>query len=144
MDINYNNVVDQNGFSVRIDDIPTSVSGNKSLANIFEITFLTNMNDALMSYGYAGDGSGTISRSYDPNDLQSIAAAVKVASDNTVSVMQIDQASDSTIPATEKIVAAKVINVNKTVDTVYVSINITPEEYDNGVTQAPIILTLPL
>lgn len=144
MDINFTNVKINGDFSVRIDDIPTAVSGNRALANIFEVTFLTNLNDSLLSYNYGGDGVGVVSKSYDPNDLQSIAAAVKVACDSTVLVMQADQTADQSIPPTEKIVSAKVITVNKTADSVYVSIDIIPEEYDAGPVKKAIVLTLPL
>jgi intracellular sulfur oxidation DsrE/DsrF family protein len=145
MDINFNNILTVDGdFLIRIDDIPIKVEGNRALANIFEITFLTNVNDSLMSYGYGGDGVGTVSKSYDPNDLQSIAAAIKVACDNTVTAMQIDQSFDTSIVATEKIVSARVMTVTKTSDRVSVSIDIIPEEYDSGTAQQPIVLTLPL
>lgn len=145
MDINFTNIRTGDGdFFVRIDDIPTIAVGNKVLANIFEITFMTNTNDSLMSYGYGGDGVGTVSNSYDPNDLQSIAAAIKVACDNTVDAMKVDQAYDSNTPATEKIVSARVVNVTKNSDAVLVSIDIIPEEYDGGPVGQPIILTLPL
>ena len=145
MDINFTNIKTGDGdFFVRIDDIPTIATGNKVLANIFEITFMTNTNDSLMSYGYGGDGIGTVSNSYDPNDLQSIAAAIKVACDNTVDAMKIDQSYDPNIPPTEKIVSARVINVTKNSDAVLVSMDIVPEEYDGGTIARPIILTLPL
>ena len=144
MDINFDNVRVGGEFSIKIDDIPIAATGNKLLANIFEITFLTNLNDSLMSYGHGGDGVGTVSKSYDPNDLQSIAAAVKVARDNTVTAMQIDQSFDPSIPATEKIVSAKVISVKKSGDMTTVAIDILPEEFDSGPVQQPVILTLPL
>lgn len=143
MDINFTNTKD-NGFEVRLDDIPTSCIGNQVMANIFEITFLTNLNDSLMSYGHGGDGVKTIGREYDPNKLQDIAAAVKVSSDNTVAVMKIDQNSDNTIPATEKIVSASVVSVTKDLDQVAVVINLIPEQFDNPSAPQPLFLTLPI
>lgn len=141
MDINFDNVVLDQEYSVSIGDNPTMAQGNKLLANIFEITFMTSLNDSLLSYGYGADGVGVIRTGFNPNDLQSIASMVKVASDNTVLMMKADQ---NNISKTEKIVSAYVDNVNKVQDNVSVNIRIIPEEYEQQYMIPGIILTLPL
>lgn len=144
MDIHFTNIINDGGFEVNIDDMPPIAKGNQLIANMFEVTFLTNLNTSLMSFGYGGNGVDIISRSYDPNDTQSIAAAVKVACDNTVIVMQADQYADPAIPSTEKIVSAKVVSINKDRDRVSVSINIVPEQMDNGASSGALNLVIPL
>lgn len=142
MDIHFNNLLD-NGFDVSIEDIPPMATGNQLVANIFEVTFLTNLNASLMTFGYGGNGIDIVSRSYDPNDEQSIAAAIKVACDNTVVSMKADQYADPSMPANEKIASANVMSVNKKQDRVSVSVNIVPEKIDNTIGDQ-IILVIPL
>ena len=144
MDIEYKNVKANGYFDINIDPMAQGVIGNRLLANIFEMTFLTNINDSLMSFGYGGGGTSYVKISYDPNDLQSIAAAMKVACDTTVMMMKSDQDAYPSIPVNERILSASVVSVDKVVDTTYVTLSITPEESDQNPDPNALILTLPL
>jgi DNA-dependent RNA polymerase auxiliary subunit epsilon len=145
MDIEYKNVIDQTGdFYVEIEENPMSVSGNRLVADIFEMTFMTSLNDSLLSYGYGANGINIVKTGYDPNDTQSIASMMKMACDNTVLIMKADQATDQRTPSIEKVSAAYVDEVNKQQDRVYVKIRIVPEEYEPQYAPSGITLTLPL
>lgn len=132
-DINFTNILDSpEGFEISMGQNPLAATGNKLLANIFEVTFMTNISQSLLSNGYGGDGVETISMAFNPNDIESMSALIKIAVDNTVSVMKNDQDQYGTkIPATERIVSAEIIKVEKVSDRVYATIKITPEEYEN-------------
>jgi len=143
-DIGFNNNIADDGFFISIGVDPLRVSGNKLLANIFEITFLTNINEALLSNGYGGNGINTVGIGYDANDTQSLSALVKIAIDNTVSVMIPDQAQyGNLIDPTEKLLSASIDSVEKDGDRVFVKINVTPEAFDDP-TDDTIIVALPL
>ena len=132
-DINFENLnsSSEGGFYINIGTNPKVVTGNRLLANIFEVTFMTNMNQSLMSFGYGGDGLYTINLGYDPNDLQSLGAIIQIANDNTVATMLQDQAQFGLeVPAIERIVSASVDSVTKELDLVTAKIKLVPEEYE--------------
>ena len=130
-DIQFKNNITSQDFSVSIGIDPVRVSGNRLLANIFEITFLTNINEALLSNGFGGNGINTVGIGYDTNDLQSLSALIKISIDNTVAVMLPDQAQyGNLIDPTEKLVSANIESVTKEEDRVFVRIRIVPEQYD--------------
>ena len=145
MDIAFSNVMLNGVFSVNIGANPISVSGNALVANIFEITFMTNLNDSLMSFGYGGDGVNTIKMAYDSNDPQSIAAMVKIAMDNTVSAMIADQAANpKDIPTTEQIDSASLVSITKVDDQVRVIMKIIPVEWEPQYLGSGLTVSLPL
>lgn len=144
MDINFDNITINGEYSVSIGSNPAIAQGNRLVANIFEITLMTNINDSLLSNGYGGNGVVAIKTGFDPNDLQSIASMVKVACDNAVMMMKADQTNITNIPKIEKISSAYVIEVNKIRDKVAICINIIPEEYEPQYIEPGLRLTLPL
>ena len=110
MDINFVNNISQEDFDITITENPLSATGNKLLANIFEITFLTDTSDTALSNGYGGNGLNIIGSNYNSNDTQSTSALVKIALDNTVRAMREDQ--DETLsPATELLESAEIISI---------------------------------
>lgn len=131
MDMDFVNNTTDNDFDILISENPLGVTGNKLLANIFEITFLTNSSDAVLSNGYGGNGLNIIGNNYNSNDTQSTSALIKIALDNTVRSMREDQ--DETLsPATELIESAEIISIIQDGDKVDVSIKIIPVEYESA------------
>ena len=132
-DINFENLnsSSEGGFYVNTGSNPRVVTGNRLLVNIFEITFMTSVNQSLLSDGYGGNGLYTISLGFDPNDIQSISAVIQIACDNTVSSMKVDQANfGSEVPLTERISSASIQSITKNLDIVEATIKIVPEEYE--------------
>ena len=148
-DINFVNDL-TSGYFVVIGRNPRSAIGNKLIANIFQITFMTNINDALLSGGYGGNGLQTmragITESTSPNtaDLSFISTLVKIAVDDTVRQMLSDQASlGNTIPPEERIASASLDSLIKEQDHVSASIRIIPE-VSQAVPAELLTVTLPL
>ena len=143
-DISFINIITGSGFSTNIGINPKAVTGNQLLANIFEITFMTNITDSLLSNGHGGNAINTISKGYNTNDLQSLSAMVKIAIDETVSVMTEDQDKyGSLIPNTEKLQSASLQTITKVSDQVSITIKIIPEEYEVQTVDS-LLVVLPL
>ena len=143
-DINFTNRIDSEGFRTEIGVDPTMASGNKLLANIFEITFLTNINESLLANGYGGNGINTLGVTINNNDIQSISAMIKIAIDNTVAVMIPDQSQyGDLIDPTERIVSADIKSIEKISENVSVDINIVPEQYE-AASEGTLFVSLPL
>ena len=130
-DINFINKKTVDGFLIEIGSNPSSATGNRLMANIFEITYATSINSSLLSNGYGGDGNNLMS-SVNREDFESASAVAKIASDNTVAAMKADQDKyGELIPDTEKIKRADIKDINQVGDRVFVTINLVPEAYDN-------------
>ena len=143
-DIAFINVGTGSGFHTETGVYPTSVSGNALLANIFELTFMTDLNMSLMSFGYGGDSTQTIKLAYDSNDMQSISAMIKIAIDNTVLIMVSDQNANPGIPDTELIQSASLVSISKNTDVVSTVISIVPVAYEPQYIASGISLLLPV
>ena len=130
-DINFANTVDSNGdYVISSQDGMVYASGNKLLANMFEITFLTNKSDSvLISDG--GNGFKIIGNNYNGGDLQSMAALVKITIDNTMKALLADQLESNSLN-TEKIESAELTDIYNENDHVTIVIKITPIEFDKG------------
>lgn len=134
-------------FQISLGDNPQAVTGNRALLNRFEITFLTKTRrfregDTLVVDNYGGDADKFINRPQVLNDIQGIAAAVETAVDQTVQSLLSDQ--PDTIPDTEKLDRAELLDVSVQNDVIVASIRVHPvevESYEDLMFNLPIIRT---
>lgn len=145
IDIQYLNVSSNGNFDISIPDNPNGVTGNRLLANIFEVCLLTNVENSLLSNGFGGNGTAFMSMNFDPNDVQSIAGMMQVALDYTVTTIKNDQNSfGQTLPLEERIDSASIVNIEKDGENVMVQIKIIPEVFEPQYLGTGIIVSLPL
>ena len=145
-DIYFINNIDSTGnFDVVLDGNPQMVSGNQLLANIVETVMLTNVQTSLLSNGFGGDATNLIGKSYNPNDLASISAMMKVSLDKTKKII-IDDQNESLdfIPATEKLFSLDLVDITKIADRIMVTIKVVPQEMEPRFAPAGPTITLPL
>jgi hypothetical protein len=136
---------DDDGFVMSIGDVPAKVSGNRALANRFQLTFLTAsrrflLGDTVVIDNFAGDAEKYINRPQSLNDLQGIATSVATAVDKTVQSLISDQ--PDTLPNTEKISKAELVSIDIVDGVVVAVIRIYPveaEAYDDLVFNFPIL-----
>jgi len=127
-DINFARRFDVNG-SVEYFIAGQAATGNKLLANIFEKTFLTNvrLNDVFGDIS-GGNAIDFVGRSFNPDDVGTVAALVAEAVDETVKSIQNDPAS-ATRPASERLESADIIEIESTIENnIAVRIQVVPEE----------------
>lgn len=133
------------GFSVSLEDNPKKATGNKALANRFEITFLTSTKKYLLGEsevvtdGYGGNADSVVGQMHALNNEQSIAASVTVAIDKTVE--SIIQNQETITEANERLVSASLTSLDIRGDTVYAKIELVPEEYEE---YYPLYYSLPI
>jgi len=149
-DINFVNDSGDAGYSVVIGRNPRAATGNKLIANIFQITLMTNINDSLLSGGYGGNGLQTMRAGITENtstntaDLSFISTLVKIAVDDTVRQMLCDQtALGNAIPPEERIASASLDSLVKDQDRVSAVIRVVPETFQE-VSPELLTVTLPL
>lgn len=145
VDLQYLNVSADGDFYISLPDNPNGVTGNRLLANIFEVCLLTNVENSLLSNGFGGNGTSMMALNYDPNDLQSIAAMLQVVLDYTVATIKADQNSfGQSLPKEERIDSASLVNVSKDGENVAIQIKVVPEVYEAQFLGTGIIVSLPL
>jgi hypothetical protein len=141
MDIDFNTVSNENEFYV--EPSLNSVSGNRALANRFEIVMLTNWREyyygdtgetVLDSFG--GNAFKTASDVRNINDETSVTASMSVVVKNTVESIRLDE--DDVIPDTERLASANVSNVYVVGDTIYADITVIPVEREEESTNISI------
>ena len=120
-------------FKVSLTDNPQSVSGNRVLLNRFEITFLTKIkmyflgdSGAPVIDRYGGNGEDLITSPQVINDPQGIMAKLTIAIEKTVDSMKSDE--PNTIPDSEKISGAELINMYIQNGIVFAKIKVDPVE----------------
>ncbi len=120
-------------FQISLSNNPQKVSGNRSLLNRFELTFLTARKQFL--YGsefipdnYGGDAAKFMNKPRVLSDPQAISASLSVAVDQTIKSMQADE--PSWIPDTEKIENAEIVSVEIISDVITAKIRIYPIEVE--------------
>lgn len=123
----------RNQFSIILGDNPKGVEGNRALLNRFEITFLTKTRRYLIDDtrvvvdNFGGDAIKFIGKPQVLNDLQSIAAAMSVAIDQTVASLKSDEPAG--VPNTEKISSAKLLDLTVGNDGfIYAQVQVFPVE----------------
>lgn len=120
-------------FQISLGDNPQAVTGNRALVNRFEITFLTKtrrfrQGTELVVDNFGGDADKFINRPQVLNDIQGIAAAVETAVDQTVQSILSDQ--PPSIPDTEKLDRAELLDVSVVNDVIVASIRVYPVEVE--------------
>jgi len=123
-------------FSVGIGDNPRGIDGNRALLNRFEITFLSKTrrylvnNNKVIVDNFGGDAVKFISRPQVLDNLQSIAASITVAIEQTVSSLKGDEPAG--LPNTEKIDSAKLLDLTIGEDGfIYAQIQVVPIETES-------------
>jgi len=126
----------RNQFSIEIGENPRGVEGNRALLNRFEITFLTKTRRYLINGSrvivddFGGDAVKFISRPQVLNNLQSIAASMSVAIEQTISSLKNDEPAG--VPDTEKLDTAKLIDLTVGDDGfIYAQIQVIPVETES-------------
>ena len=125
------------GFSISIGDNPIAVSGNRALVNRFEITFLTKTRTFLFGESdivvdnFGGNAYKFINKPQVLNNMQSIAAAMAQAVEQTVKSLQRDEPVG--LPNTERISGANVVNMSIINDVIHATVQIHPVEAQPGV-----------
>lgn len=130
-DINFSNINDNGEFSIGVDNGSKAVTGNRYLANRFQITFLTK--SKLYIYGDGNkesDGYGGGVQAYAGTERaldnpESVMASMSIAVDKAVDDIKSDQKSSD---PTERIESASVLSVDIAGTTVYSTIKIVPEK----------------
>ena len=145
MDIDFINDT-TSGFDVLFQSHPQAATGNKLLANRFEILLLTSIKYFSTYNGYETDGSGgdlygiiTKSRSRIEN-TDVLAASINIAIDKTVEDLK--RTTPSTAPDTEKISSANIKEFDIHGDFVTLSIDVIPVQGDGTGTTS--ILDIPI
>jgi len=134
MDIDFITDLRNGDFRISLGDNPSGISGNRALLNRFEITFLTKKRQFIVGNQYVADQFGGdavkfISRPQVINDIQSIAASLAIAIEQTVKSILEDQQVD--IPDTEKLISAELLGVDVINDMVTASIEVIPAEVES-------------
>ena len=142
-DIDYTVNIDS-GFSVSFSNEPRKATGNKALANRFEITFLTTSRTYLeggnnVTDSFGGDADKIVGNSSSLSSRQGIASSVNIAIDKTVESILGNQ-SDIT-DTTERLISASLVSLDVKGDTVYSKIELVPEKYEDSY---PLYYSLPL
>jgi len=127
MDINFEREVSGTDVVYLTARDPRAAFGNKKLANIFEINFLTQSrrNDVFGARG--GNALSILGAHYSTSDLQSMAALITTMIDATVNQMKEDQEAIN-VPPTERILDAKLTHLVGSGKYIYVNIHMIPEE----------------
>lgn len=129
MDIDFITDLSTGEFRIALGPNPKAVSGNRALVNRFEITFLTKkrqfiLGDKFVTDNFGGDADKFINRPQVLNDLQSIAASLAIAIDQTVKSILDDQ--EQSIPDTERLESAKLITLDVVDDIITATIQVMP------------------
>ncbi len=132
-------------FAISLEDNPQPITGNRALINRFEIVFMTKqrpflLDDEKIIDTFGGDAEKYINRPQVLNNLQSIAAAISAAVDQTVKAIFSDQ--NEFTPLTEKLQSANLIDIQVVEGVVYARIQVNPvevEPYSNIQFNLPII-----
>jgi len=112
-DLNFSRKFDSSGNVVYSIGDQKAV-GNKSMANVFEKTFLSNIkfND-ISGIPYGGNALDFIGRTYNPDDVDTLIAMVAMSIDQTVKAMTSDP-QNIYRPNTEKLQSAHLVSVDIT------------------------------
>lgn len=137
----------RNGFEISITDNPQKVTGNRALLNHFEITFLTHAKLYLFGESadpfidnYGGSADILITRPQVLNDPNGIISAISVCIERTVSSIKQDE--PPSLPDTEKLDTAQLLNMYIESGIIFAQIQVEPietETYDVLVTNLPVI-----
>jgi hypothetical protein len=132
-DINFGRSFDRSGNVVYFIG-NQSATGNKSMANVFEKTFLSNIkfND-IFGNPYGGNALDFIGRSYNPEDVNTLIAMVSLSVDQTSKAMNSDP-QNIYRPNTEKLKSAYLVSVDVTKESsIAVRIKLIPIEKQSDV-----------
>jgi hypothetical protein len=148
-DIDFKNLAGED-FTIDVGVEPRVASGNKLLANIFEVTMLTNIRYYSNSNNIIADNFGgnaiqllgaTINSS---NNYQSLYGIIQIIVDRTVDSILNDQNSLTIKDPTERLVSASIVDISNIRDSVSVNIKIVPEEYELNIDPNGLFINIPL
>lgn len=135
-DIDFKNLFNED-FTVDVGIEPKIATGNKLLANIFEITMLTNVryykvNNNIVSDNFGGGALGLLGRTVGmDSNYQSLYGILQIIIDKTVDSILVDQDKAAFKDPTERLESASIIAISSIGENVSVNIRLVPEKYGN-------------
>jgi len=123
-------------YGVTLGDNSDIVSGNKALANRFQITLFNNgisfigSDGEVVSEGFGGRFFDIITQPRVLSDENAMRATLVIVVNNTVNSIRNDD-SKLSIPDTEKLDSATLVDMTKSGDIISARIKITPVEKDS-------------
>jgi len=122
-------------FAMDVGIEPKFATGNKLLANIFEITLLTNIRyysfgDEIVRESFGGNGLNILGRTYTNENTDSLSGAIQTIIDRTIESILEDQEKSSIRTATERLETASLLELQIIGENVSLKIKVVPEEYE--------------